>query len=241
MNNGRPDIALKMFQKALTLKKNNTNQESIILYNIGNIYYDSGREKEAIPYFEKAIQLPPHHSAARYKLAVALANLGDYKKSIENLDKLILKLPENVNSPLNLKGLILAKEKNYKAAFHLFRKCLGIRRDDKNALLNIGALYFLTGDYQRAETFFKIVYAHYPNETFALVWLIDVNIRLNDYKDRNMYMEKLFSKVSVQSIMSLGKALSNKNIFDIGFLTPDSSQKLISLIESRIKIHYKPD
>ena len=232
----RSDIALKMYQKALTLNKTNTHQESIILYSIGKIYYDNGHENKAIPYFQKAIKKPPHHPKARYQLAVVLAKIGKYKESKKHLDKINRKSPYNINATLNLKGVILAKEKKYKDAFHQFRKCLGIRSFDKNALLNIGALYFFTGDYHRAETFFKIAYTRYPNERFALLWLVETNLKINDHKDVRIYTDKLLLTTSAKGILVLPEALADKNTFERGMLAPPPTALLIKEISNRLNI-----
>lgn len=233
---GRADIAINMLQKALTLKKNNKRQEALILNGIGGIYYEKGNDKEAVPYLRKAVQQFPAYSSARYKLAGALAGIGKYTESKEHLDKIISKLPPNVNSPLNLNGLILAKEKKYKEAFYMFRKCLGIRNNDKNALLNIGALYFLTGEYSRAENFFKTAYHHHPEERFALLWLIETNLKLKDNRSVNRYINDLFLKVSAKGILALPQGLSGKYVFQRGIIAPPPNGLLIKEISKRLKI-----
>lgn len=233
---GRPDVALNMLKKALTLKKNNKHQEAIILKNIGSIYYENGNDKAAEHYLQKAIDHYPSYSSARYQLALAMANLGKLSESKKQLHMIISKLPESVISPLNLKGLIFIKERRYKEAFSLFRKCLAKRKHDKNALINLGALYYLTGDYQRAETYFKLAYGHHPHETFVLIWLIKVNLRVNKTKKADQYIDTLLSNVSAKTIRSLPESLSNKDMFHNGFIKPYPSKNLLKKISGSVEI-----
>ncbi|MBW2365129.1 MAG: tetratricopeptide repeat protein [Deltaproteobacteria bacterium] len=239
MKIGRPDISLKMLTKALTLKKNNTYQESMVLSGIGNIYYANGYDKKAIRYYRKAHKKYPGNLTNRYKLAIASATIGNYKESKKHVNKVIQKVPDNETAALNLKGLVLAKEKKFNQAFKAFKKCLGKSKNDKNALLNIGALYYFSGDYRRAETFFEIAHVHHRNELFALLWLIEVNLKTNDRQDTHKYLEKLFLMVSVKEILSLPKLLSDKNVFDKGIMKPYPSDMLIKEIAGKLKINTK--
>jgi tetratricopeptide (TPR) repeat protein len=226
-----------MLKKALTLKKNNKLQEAVILDNIGKIYYENGNDKSAVHYLQKAVDCYPPYSSARYQLSITLANLGKLSASKEHLNKIILELPDNVISPLNMKGLILIKERKYREALSLFRKCLSIRRYDKNALINLGGIYYLTGDYHKAKIYFKLAYHYHPRETFTLLWLIDVNLRVNDKKEAIRYIDTLLSNVSAKSIRSLPAALSEQNMFSIGFIKPGPSKYLLKEIDRSIEIN----
>jgi len=237
MKTGKPDIFLKMLEKALTLKKNNTYQEAMILSSIGNVYYANGYDRKALRYYREAHKKHPGYATNNYKLAIASANVGTYKESKKHLNKVILKVPYNETAPLNLKGLIFAKEKKFNQAFKAFRKCLKKRKNDKNALLNIGALYYFNGNYRRAETFFEIAHIHHRNEIFALLWLIEVNLKTNDRQDIHKYLEKLFLMVSAKEILTLQKLLSDINVFDKGIMKPYPSDMLVKEIARKLKVN----
>lgn len=81
---GRPDDALKMYEKALLYDPQNA--DSVGLYiSISSLYITQNKPYTAIDYLEKASAIYPEQPAAHAYLAIAYAMTYDYDKSDEQL------------------------------------------------------------------------------------------------------------------------------------------------------------
>ncbi len=52
-------------------------------FSLGNAYLDSGRKREALETFQKAVEVDPQHSASYLGLGIALEGLNDFQKAKE--------------------------------------------------------------------------------------------------------------------------------------------------------------
>ncbi len=50
-------------------------------FSLGNTYLDSGRKREAVETFEKAVAVDPNHSSSYYGFGLSLEALGDFEKA----------------------------------------------------------------------------------------------------------------------------------------------------------------
>ena len=50
-------------------------------FSLGNVYLDSGRKREAVETFEKAVDVDPSHSSSYLGLGQSLEALGDFEKA----------------------------------------------------------------------------------------------------------------------------------------------------------------
>ncbi|MFZ0807057.1 MAG: tetratricopeptide repeat protein [Candidatus Sulfotelmatobacter sp.] len=102
-------MADKQAEPLLTKLKGDPNN-SHLLNQIGLIYKATHQFKEAVIYFQKAVQSDPNNSSARTELASCLYYEGDVDGALKQLQQALTSNPKDANSLFNL-GMIRWKGK----------------------------------------------------------------------------------------------------------------------------------
>ncbi|MFO0975510.1 MAG: DNA-directed RNA polymerase subunit alpha C-terminal domain-containing protein [Planctomycetaceae bacterium] len=97
-------------------------------FQMGCIWADRGDALTAVEYFERAVDMDPHHSRALFWLAAENALRGNDDEAIRLYERSLSKPPFYVGALLNL-GLLYEDRENYQAAAFCFRR---IRDYDPN-------------------------------------------------------------------------------------------------------------
>jgi DNA-directed RNA polymerase subunit alpha len=92
-------------------------------YQKGCIFADRGDSFGAIEYFERAVDMDPHHSRALFRLAAENALHGNDEDAIRLYEQSLSKPPYYMGALLNL-GLLYEDAENYPAAAYCFRQVL---------------------------------------------------------------------------------------------------------------------
>jgi tetratricopeptide (TPR) repeat protein len=101
-----PESELESYRSIL--RKDPGNLQALI--GMGNLYYQTNRDREAIESFEKALALDPANSNVRTDMAVSLRRIGRFDRAIGELEKAIAANPRHYQSRYNL-GVILLQDK----------------------------------------------------------------------------------------------------------------------------------
>ncbi|MGH7127577.1 MAG: DNA-directed RNA polymerase subunit alpha C-terminal domain-containing protein, partial [Planctomycetaceae bacterium] len=104
------------------------------VYQIGCILADRGDTYGAIEYFERAVDMSPHHSRALFRLAGEEALRGNDEEAIRLYEQSLSRPPHYLGAMLNL-GLLYEDKENYPAAAYCFRRVLEIDPLHERALL----------------------------------------------------------------------------------------------------------
>lgn len=92
-------------------------------YQMGCILSDRGDTYGAIEYFERAVDMDPHHAQALFRLANENALYGNDKEAIRLYEQALSKPPYHIGALINL-GLMYEDQGNYPAAAFCFRRVL---------------------------------------------------------------------------------------------------------------------
>jgi DNA-directed RNA polymerase subunit alpha len=92
-------------------------------YQMGCIMFDRGDTFGAIEYFERAVDMDPHHSRALFSLAFQNALYGNDDDAIQLYERCLSKPPFYLGALLNL-GLLYEDKENYSAAQYCFERVL---------------------------------------------------------------------------------------------------------------------
>jgi DNA-directed RNA polymerase subunit alpha len=92
-------------------------------YQMGAILSDRGDTYGAIEYFERAVDMDPHHTQALFRLAVENALHGNDSEAIKLYEQCLSKPPYHIGALINL-GLLYEDRGNYAAAAFCFRRVL---------------------------------------------------------------------------------------------------------------------
>lgn len=169
-------------------------------FQMGCVMFDRGDTFGAIEYFERAVDMDPHHSRALFSLAFQNALHGNDDDAIELYERCLAKPPFYLGALLNL-GLLYEDKENYSAAQYCFERVL--QQDPTN---------------ERARLYMKDIEAtsdmYYDEETLKQQQRLEhlLNRPVTDFE------------LSVRS----RNCLSGMNIRTLGDLTRISEQELLS-------------
>jgi tetratricopeptide (TPR) repeat protein len=102
-------MAEKQAEPLLAQLKDKPNDPQL-LYNIGNIYYDTQNYPEAIGYYEKSLAQNPKSADVRTDMATAYFYSGDVDKALAEFDVVLKENPNHANALFN-QGMVRWKGK----------------------------------------------------------------------------------------------------------------------------------
>ncbi len=91
------------------LRKDPDNLQALI--GIGNLYFDTKQDAQAVASYRKALALDPSNANVRTDMAICLRRMGQFDLAVEELKKAISANPRHPQSRYNL-GVILLHDKN---------------------------------------------------------------------------------------------------------------------------------
>lgn len=116
---GKPDEAEKLVRSSG--REGATRAE--YSYQMGCIFADRGDIHAAIEYFERAVDMDPHHSEALFRLAALNDLVGNDDEAIKLYEQSLSRPPIYLGALMNL-GLLYEDKENYSAAEFCFRRVL---------------------------------------------------------------------------------------------------------------------
>jgi tetratricopeptide (TPR) repeat protein len=228
-NASQYDAALKIYEKALLLKKTRSFSEPTIMDNIAGIYFKKGQHQKAIDLLEQALAISPNYAKGRYDLIQILITLGRWDAASEHADILLSKHPDH-EGYLNTKGLISLYRKNYDEAIACFHKSLSVAPLFKTTWIGLGVAYSLNGNYAIAENTLRRAHQLPPQDMVALLGLIENSRRAGDILQARRYADKLLNIYDKAAINEQLYHLSNNPL-----LPPLSPEFISQIIEGRLK------
>ena len=121
-----------------------------VLATLGVAYQHAGRNEESRELLGKANELEPGNARILNNLGVAQLLTGDPEAAEKTFEAALLVKP-NDRITLNNLGLALGRTHQYGKAKRAFERA----NDKKSAANNLGWVYYLNGDYERALTWYE--------------------------------------------------------------------------------------
>ncbi|SFI67377.1 DNA-directed RNA polymerase subunit alpha C-terminal domain-containing protein [Planctomicrobium piriforme] len=115
-------------------------------YQMGCILADRGDTFGAIEYFERAVDMDPHHQRALFALAVQNSRHGDDEEAIQLYERCLSRPPFYLGALLNL-GLLYEDRENYSAAQYCFERVLKYDPNNERARLYLKDIEATSGMY----------------------------------------------------------------------------------------------
>lgn len=142
LGKNEPDNALNYFLKAVSIKP-----ESDYYKEIGNIYFDKKRYKDAIEAYEKAIALNPEFKEAFFNLGIAYYSLAEDLKAANDSEQAIfyyqkvLKINPNYADVYFKIGVIYQETGNFQKAVEYYTKTLELVPNSAKVYYNLGNIF----------------------------------------------------------------------------------------------------
>ena len=116
------------------------NENSKLLFHIGNAYLQTKRFDLAIEYYEKTISIDQNHFNAYNNLGGTLSTLGRYKEAIE-IYKKTLKIKPDFSDAYNNLGGCYHNLNQYEDSIINYNKAIKLNPDNFGAYNNLGSAY----------------------------------------------------------------------------------------------------
>ncbi len=174
-NKSKWDNALKFYQKALKIDKDN----HVAIYSLGEVMYHKKQYNYANKYLSVAVRKAPNSPDAQYFYGLTCKEVGNSKSAIMALSKVVDNKNFGLSANFNL-GNIFFKREDYASSIKSFTKALDFETDFKSKrALNI--LYMLAEAYNKDNQFNKAI------ENWEKIYKIkknfrDVVIKLSKYQ-----------------------------------------------------------
>ncbi len=168
MESGDIDNAANIYKKILDLEL--TDEPVKILYNLGQIYVDAKKIKEAVIEFVKAKQYSPHSEPISFYLALCYEELNDYDNAIMELKSFIEYDPDAWLMRINLSN-IYEKIKQYtnvelerEKALVILEENVGKGSKDLTEYITLSQLFQKNGKNKKAVETLKMAISNVINE-----------------------------------------------------------------------------
>ncbi|MBK9291907.1 MAG: tetratricopeptide repeat protein [Bacteroidetes bacterium] len=134
---------------------------------LGWLHYMSGRFTDALPYYQKSIDLMPVSIEARLGYVLPAAALGNWAQ-VEKQYRDILKI-DPMNTTANYRmGLIHYGRQEYAQALRFFEKVLNLYPFDYDTVIMVAWTHLRSGQLREAKVMFQKALLIRPNDADAL-------------------------------------------------------------------------
>jgi len=187
----------------------------VCLVNLGNIYSETGKEKEAITLFKRAFSLGFHGRRVYNGLGVAYDKLGNHPQAAAYYRKAI-ELDPNYTPSYNNLAAFNYRTGNKEEALELFKKILAIEPSSVQSYNSIGTIYKDMKRYDEAEANFKKAIELAPDYTVAYNSLANLYYQTERTQDAvKVYEEAVrLNPEYFQGYSSLGNIYYQSELFD---------------------------
>ena len=156
--------ALPVFRQALKRYP----QHARLHYWLGNVLLRSELADSAMTYLERAVEIQPDFTEARFKLAEVHEALGDLIRARQVYEEVLEQDPVHHPAAWNNLGFLFLQQNRLQEADSLFERALALEPDLVVALVNRGAVRLLHQDFDTAISLFERAVRLDPTNVAAL-------------------------------------------------------------------------
>lgn len=191
LNLGKMDFALENFRKTLEINPDfNSAKEGI-----GRILSESGKELEAVEYYEDILEKEPDSYVICLLLGKLYLNLNDSGRA-EDCFKRCIRISSGKPDAYSELGKLLMARKNYAEAIKIYRNYCTINQNDYNGHYNLANCYYQTKEPDKAVSEYQKVIELNPKSHNSYFNLALIYEEKQDYeKAEECYKNALLIKI----------------------------------------------
>ena len=191
--------ALNLYAQAIgKYSERKTDYQLIVLCNTGKIFYDSGNYSKAIELWSYAVNHVRDNGPIRKNLALAYAWLKRWDHAVNELDFALMQSPDQPEFHL-LKAIYLIELKRLNDSIVHLDKVLGLGYEPRKTLALKAIALYHKQDFDEAERLLKLSLSKKSNLEL-LIWLLAVNLNLNDQDDIRYYLDEIYREASISDL-----------------------------------------
>jgi tetratricopeptide (TPR) repeat protein len=224
MKIGHYEAAIQLYEKSLQLRISSKHKKALTLSNLALLYLQKNDNDKAVKLWKDALAIAPNIQVVRHRYAIGLIEMKKWSESLIHIDQLINRHPNN--SGYNyLKGYVLLNQRRYPKALSFFNRCLATNSRSGQALLGVGICHYFLDQYKKAEMNFLQALKTGREKELTLLWLVEINMKTDDFMDTDLYLAKLYEIISYEDLINLLQSNQQKD-----FLPSESKKSLIKKI-----------
>lgn len=196
-------------------------------FNLGAALQATGKDAEAIPYFQKALQLKADSAAAHNNLAVSLQTIGKLAEAVSHYRRALRFKPDYANARYNLANLLLRQGNVAEAVTHL-NEILRAQPNDGGAHNSLGAAMEMQGKLDEAASHYEQSLRINPDSADAHSNLAAVLARQNKLAEAASHYEQSLkiNPNNAEAHNELGIVLANQGKLKAAVLHFEQAVKL---------------
>ena len=149
-------------------------------YNLGIVYFNTGRDNLALDQFNKVIDAIPNFDKPYYGRGLIYENQGKYKDAIADFLK-VTEFNPNDHKPYYYLGKLSIKDDDYNSAIKYLNKAIELYPEYAAAYYELGNIQYNQDNYRNAIPFYKSATEYNPGNAQYQLLLADSYYRTNTY------------------------------------------------------------
>ena len=226
---GQYDKALGLYEASLSKQWTNRISPTFTIANMARIYAASQNYEKALILYDQSLEIDPSNIQAMYDKAVLLTTLGKWDDAKEIMVSLLSKGKTTWND-LNLMGFILLKQGLTEDALEYFRNANKLSPQNPMIFVNIGSVFSMMGQYQKANWFLKQANQMTKEKIFPLLCLLDNHIKAGNGHALNTDVDELFKNFSIETIQDALQQISHSKS-----VVPISLKAISTIISEKLR------
>ena len=174
-------------EKYLMIAVKNDQQDAEATYTLARTYLDMEEYKKALPWFEKAAQLPAAKNSWIYELGLLYYNNNDYKNAVVAFEKAAANGYETKNDFNENLGFASLYSGQYEKGEKLLSAVLKRKPNNKTLMRDMAEIYYGQKQFDKSLEYCQMLMELDPNDGKAL-YQAGLNFQKKGQKDRGQQM-----------------------------------------------------
>ena len=165
---------------------------------LGMNYLVKGQYETAGAEFDTAIKIYPQSDKAYHGRALLQASTGDDEAAVRSFARAVSLNPENFRAA-NDNGIHLCQQNRVSKGIKQLKKVEANPANDQvlGTHLGLGVCFYRDKQYEKADTYLRLVLNQSPSLPQALLPLAEINYKQEDYLHARGFLERYFSAGSI--------------------------------------------
>jgi|GEM_PF-1655226 len=254
-NNGKYTLAIKNYQKALSLNPKFSSARKNIMYaylSLANNYCQNKKYTLAIQNYKKVLGINPKMAEVHYNLGLAYYNTGQNNLAIKSYEKALKLKPSLSEAKNNLialyfnSGINYSNSGMYDNAVYCYKKALEYNPNDAKTYYNLGIVYNSLGRNEEAIQYYQKAVSIDPNYASASNNL-EYSVKKVEEADLSAQIDKLVPAqkfpAEIQNLIRLNRSVNYAalgrlyEILDFIWSDPEGQRLLVVIMNNKIPIN----
>ncbi len=149
-------------------------RNSLSQFKLAQVYFAQKKYPAALASYQKVLTLKPLSIEALTGLTETFLSMGEARQASAELDKLLVKYPENIEL-LNLRGFLYRSQQQFADAEKLFSRIIELKPNVDSAYRNLALVYLMQNQLEKAKQAYQAGLNAIPDNLNLLLGLAELH------------------------------------------------------------------